>query len=73
MFSPSLHARVKRMGFSIYSMVVDDVHFLCFFLFSSWFAFVFAWFDDIELVRMKKQIELQLSSSFSEGEKCGLL
>ena len=41
--SYSLHARVKRMGFSIWSMVVDDVHFLCFFLFSSWFAF--AWFD----------------------------
>ena len=29
--SYSLHARVKRMGFSICSMVVDDVHFLCFF------------------------------------------
>ena len=42
------------MGFSIYSMVVDDVHFLCFFLFSSWFAFTFVivWFDDIEWVRM---------------------
>ena len=50
--SYSLHARVKRMGFSICSMVVDDVHFLCFFLFSSWFAFVFGWFDDIEWVRM---------------------
>ena len=56
--SYSLHARVKRMGFSIYSMVVDDVHFLCLFLFSSWFAFAFAfvfafvWFDDIEWVRM---------------------
>ena len=25
--SYSLHARVKRMGFSIYLMVVDDVHF----------------------------------------------
>ena len=41
-------------GVSICSMVVDDVHFLCFFLFSSWFAvaFEFAWFDDIEWVRM---------------------
>ena len=29
--SYSLHARVKRMGFSICSMVVDDVHFLCLF------------------------------------------
>ena len=28
--SYSLHTLVKRMGFSIYSMVVDDVHFLCF-------------------------------------------
>ena len=40
------------MVFSICSMVVDDVHFLCFFLFSSCFAFAFAWFDDIEWVRM---------------------
>ena len=81
--SYSLHARVKRMGFSIYLMVVDDVHFLCFFLFSSWFgfAFAFAWFDDIEWVRMKmneisfenEQVELQFSSSFNEGEKCGFL
>ena len=42
--SYSLHARVKRMVFSICSIVVDDVHFLCFFLFSSWFAFAFGWF-----------------------------
>ena len=43
--SYSLHTLVKRMVFSICSMVVDNVHFLCFFLFSSWFAFAFAWFD----------------------------
>ena len=50
--SYSLHTLVKRMVFSICSMVVDDVHFLCFFLFSSWFALAFAWFDNIEWVRM---------------------
>ena len=52
--SYSLYLFVKWMVFSICSMVVDDVHFLCFFLFSSWFgfAFEFAWFDDIEWVRM---------------------
>ena len=78
--SYSLHTLVKWMVFLICSMVVDDVHFLCFFLFSSWFAFAFAFalFDVNEWVRMKmrmnKQVELQFSSSsFSEGEKCGFL
>jgi len=75
--SYSLHTLVKWMGFSIYSMVVDDVHFLCFFLFSSWFGFAFAGFDDIEWVeksmKMNKQVELQFSSSFNEGEIYELL
>ena len=76
--SYSLHTLVKWMVFSICSMVVDDVHFLCFFLFSSWFAFgfefEFAIFEDIKWVRMNKQVKLQCSSSsFNEGEKCSFL
>ena len=39
--SYSLHALVKRMVFSICSMVVDDVHFL----FSSSLAFAFGLLD----------------------------
>ena len=87
--SYSLHTLVKRMVFSICSMVVDDVHFLCFlsFLILVWYCFCF-WFcliwwywmseneneNERNLVWNEQTSLTSISSSsFSEGEKCGFL